>query len=146
MELLPEGDRDMLRFISYLLNREREYEPCKSCQIVQYQLEQVNREKRELLEVILDLVRPKVTHVAPAQVQVQPVAPRVGTWGKRRSILEESDRNRAAAARSQFSAGNTRGKPDEDEQVNDVLKELENVNRELATGKDGENENASQIS
>lgn len=121
----------MFRFISRYLNPE--YENCKGCEILKHQLGIVNTEKKELLTVILDLVRPKVELPEPITTQAVPVVSRAMTWGRRRAILQEQDRiKESTLSNSRFAAS-----PDEKKEAIEALeKELDIVERD---------KNASQI-
>lgn len=46
----------MLRALFALLGKE--YEPCKSCEVLKQQLEVANREKHEILELTINLFKP----------------------------------------------------------------------------------------
>lgn len=47
----------MLRFIMTLLGKD--YEPCKSCQVLKQQLEVANNEKKEILDLTVSLFKPQ---------------------------------------------------------------------------------------
>ena len=81
----------MIRFITFLLGKI--YEPCKSCETLKKQLEFVNAEKRELLDILLSLVNPKILE-SPATI-VQPIQITGGLFSRRRSALEQRDRESA---------------------------------------------------
>jgi len=118
----------MFRFIKYFLRPD--YEECKGCQILQRQLHEVNLEKKELLNVVIDIVRPKVVEVPEKQHEISPIIPKVGTWTRRRAILEERDRKEAAIKNnSQFI-----GHPDNSD--------ITRIEKELGIGAEGVNGNA----
>lgn len=78
----------MIRFISFLFNRE--YEPCKGCEILKQQLEVVNAEKKELTNTLVTLILPKPQIPQEAR-EMSPAIPHVGVWSKRRAELERID-------------------------------------------------------
>lgn len=113
----------MLRFISFLLGKPH-YEPCKSCEDLRNQLKMVNEEKRQLLDHLLDLTKPKV-HEVPS-TPIEPVVRRAIPWDVRRRTLEANAREQARAIR--------------ESQVMEGQKSTEELERELGV------DDASQIS
>lgn len=90
----------MLRFISFLLGKD--YESCKSCEILKQQLEITNNEKKDLLDTLLNLMRPKV---APQEnIELEPLKPKFMSITRRRVALENSARIRAQASKSLLAA------------------------------------------
>ena len=128
----------MVRFISFLLGKP--YESCKSCEVLKLQLEQVNSEKKELLAVILDIVKPKVI-VSESMPQSAEVNKPVGLWSRRRAALEQRDReqtlNQAQIRKSSpFIAANDQ---ENKEAIEALEKELNIADQKLAEGEGKEN-------
>lgn len=71
--------------------------PCKSCEVLQRQLEIVNFEKKQLLETILEGNKPKIETVTIAPSE--PIKPRNVSWAVKRQMLEQEDRKRAILER-----------------------------------------------
>ena len=91
----------MLRFISFLLGK-CSYESCKSCEILKQQLEISNNEKKELLDTLLNLMRPKVVEQSP--VELEPMKPKFTTFTRRRAALENASRVSAQLEKSNLAA------------------------------------------
>ena len=66
------------------------YETCKSCETLKQQLEISNMEKRDLMNTILNIVRPQTFESSP--VELEHVKPMFTLWSKRRAVLEESEK------------------------------------------------------
>lgn len=81
----------MFRFFQFLLSKGK-YESCKACEVYKNQIEIVNHEKQEMLKTLLSLVNPIVTEVRPRTTDIEPIAPRVGSWSRARARLEEQQR------------------------------------------------------
>jgi len=81
----------MVRFISFLLGKP--YESCKGCETLKYQLELANYEKKQLLDTILNIVKPQPVISTP--VTTQPIHKVASSWTKQRAALEAEDRHRA---------------------------------------------------
>lgn len=85
----------MIRFISHLIGKP--YESCKACEVLKQQLVIANAEKKELTDTLLGLIKPTVYEKDPTPIE--PVAPKVGLWSRRRGLLEEQDRIKARTIR-----------------------------------------------
>ena len=72
-------------------------EVCISCYTLRHQLELVNHEKKELLQTIMNLVKPQIVEASP--VNVEPVAPKVTSFSAKRRMMEEADRAQARKLR-----------------------------------------------
>lgn len=110
----------MLRFISFLLGKP--YETCKSCETLKQQLDTVNAEKKELLDTLMSLIKPKV-YEAPPQ-ELEPVIPKTTMWARRRALLEEqakvkADRERSAAKPDNLKEGRSVADIEEELGVNE---------------------------
>lgn len=111
----------MFRFISFLLGKQ--YEECKGCETLKQQLYFVNEEKKQLIQTLVDIVKPKPP--APQEIisgQQIPLSA-VSTFSRRRSMLEQKDRQQAKTLKeSQFVA-----KPDnpDDKTIDNVVEKLE---------------------
>lgn len=81
----------MIRLLLHLL-KVKDYEQCKSCEILKQQLELANAEKRELTETLLQIIKPAV--VVPDQAPKELVNPAnlKVTFGRKRAELEKSFR------------------------------------------------------
>lgn len=115
----------MFRFISFLLGKP--YEPCKSCEVLKYQLEVANAEKKEMLEALTSIVKPP----APQAVEVkalEPVERKFTTFSRRRAALEEASRQRAKAEENNLAA-----KPD------NIQRSIEKLEEELGVVSASEN-------
>lgn len=85
----------MIRFISHLLGKP--YETCKSCETLKQQLEYVNAEKKQLLDTILDIVKPKTFENPPVELnQKTSIAL---PFSRRRAAYEAKDREDAKILR-----------------------------------------------
>lgn len=63
----------------------------------------MNTEKKDLIDTLLGLLKPKV-YEAPA-TELQPIVPKLGMFSRRRAMLEEQDRETARVQRqSKFIA------------------------------------------
>ncbi len=110
----------MIRFIMYLFGKE--YENCKSCEILKKQLEFSNSEKRELLETLTRLVAPAPVAVAQS-IKLENVKTYQGTFTRRRQALErEAARAKELKQSSPFIA-----KPD----APVTVKSVEDLEKEL---------------
>jgi hypothetical protein len=73
----------------------KNYETCKSCEVLKQQLEISNGEKAQLLDQLLNITKPKVyesiTH------EVDPIRPKVIPWHVRQKMLEQQSKENAAA-------------------------------------------------
>lgn len=66
---------------------------CESCETLREQLARANEEKKQLLETILESVKPKVE--VPVQTEVKLEQPRQMPWRVKREMLEAEDRQKA---------------------------------------------------
>jgi len=82
----------MVRLVLRLL-KIKDYEPCKSCEVLKQQLDIVNQERADLLATIMGLVKPEV--VQQQITTVMPTDRKALPWAQRKKILEEEDRARA---------------------------------------------------
>ncbi len=111
----------MIRLLLRLL-RITDFEVCASCETLKQQLSFAQAEKKELTEVLLGIIKPKV-YEAPA-AELNPVMQTSALFSRRRAALESKDREEAKILRS----STVLGKPD------DRLATLEN---ELGIEKEG---------
>lgn len=84
----------MIRFIMHLLGRE--YEPCKTCEVLKLQLEIANKEREDLQNSIINLLKPNVV-VAPVNVDSTPIRNTVTSFTHKRRMLEQESKQRARA-------------------------------------------------
>ena len=75
------------------------YESCENCSLIKQQLEIANNEKRELLETILNLVKPRETAVLSEAKELEPMKAKFTSFSRKRAALEESARIAARAVR-----------------------------------------------
>ena len=92
------GEDLMFRFIASLLKRK--YNPCRCCEVTQRQLNIANEEKKQLMEFILNLVKPEVKHEfiipgIPSSSAPQVVRPASVRWDHRQRELEKKAREKA---------------------------------------------------
>lgn len=74
-----------------------EERPCSSCETLKKQLEIVNYEKKELLNSILNIVKPQTEE--RTLIPIDPIKPKTVPWTIKRQQLEEADRARARKLR-----------------------------------------------
>jgi hypothetical protein len=67
--------------------------PCATCEVLRIQLDESNRERRELLNKLLE----KDKEVSPptAQEEFRPIRPQFTPWHVRQQLLEAEDRKKA---------------------------------------------------
>lgn len=82
----------MFRFFQHLISK-GSYESCKACEVYKNQLDIVNAEKAEMLQTILNLVRPIVAEVNPRTTDVAPITPQIGSWSRTKARIEENTRS-----------------------------------------------------
>jgi hypothetical protein len=85
--------------------------PCNSCEVLRSQLDESNRERRELLKRILEPPEPITTRPAEAD-ELTPITPKYVPWHVRQQLLEAEDRKAAQLKR------------DKDKEIKDLEKEL----------------------
>ena len=74
---------------------EREHE-CKSCETLQQQLAQANREKHDLLNTVLLLSQPRtIVEETPYKPEITDLKPKITPWRVRQAELEANDRDAA---------------------------------------------------
>ena len=79
-----------------------EYEPCKSCSILEEQLVIQRAENKQLLETILGFIKPEA--IPQLSKQVEPIKPKSIPWGIRKNLLEQKAReNRALIDREKLN-------------------------------------------
>jgi len=81
----------MIRFLMSLFGKD--YNPCRSCELLSEQLEYERAQNKEMLETLTSLLKP-----VPIINQIQesrPLSPRGITFTKRRAELEKQDREKA---------------------------------------------------
>ena len=89
-----------------------EYPPiCGKCELLRFQLEESNRERRELLARLLERNQPEPT--SPVKLEeMTPIKPQFTPWRVRQQMLEAEDREKARLLRKH------------QEEVNELEKEL----------------------
>jgi hypothetical protein len=85
----------MIRLLTYLIGR-RDYEPCKSCEVLKQQLQISNDEKDRLLNQLLDITKPRV-YEAVSPKDVDPIKPKIMPLHTRLRLLEQASREAAMA-------------------------------------------------
>lgn len=88
---------------------------CKTCEVLKQQLTLVNNEKKELLDTITSLIKPKINYEKAAE-NFAPITPNIMTLSRRRRILEENSKLAAQTKDSPLAA-----KPDT---IEDLEQEL----------------------
>lgn len=108
----------MFRFLCFLFGKD--YEPCKSCETLQIQLQIANEDRQRLTETLLDILKPKVVESVPQELnQIQSSS---ALFSRRRAALEAKDREEAKILKSSTNLG----KPDIEavKNINELEKEL----------------------
>ncbi len=72
---------------------------CKSCEILKQQLEIANYEKKQLLDSIVNSLRPR--EETAKEINYEAVRPKMTAWKVQRQMLEAEDRERARILREQ---------------------------------------------
>ena len=67
--------------------------PCNTCEVLRAQLDESNRERRELLNRILERDRPEPLPVE--KEEMKPIQPQFTPWRVRQQMLEQEDRKQA---------------------------------------------------
>jgi hypothetical protein len=67
--------------------------PCDTCEVLRAQLDESNRERRELLNRLLEPSRPEP--VAEKEQELIPIQPSFVPWRVRQQMLEQEDRIKA---------------------------------------------------
>lgn len=89
----------MIRLLLHLL-KVKDYENCKSCETLKQQLDLANHEKRELTETLLQIMKPTIVAPAPELKVSRPIEAVGGTFGRRRSILENMHKTQKEITRN----------------------------------------------
>ncbi len=95
--------------------------PCATCEVLRAQLEESNRERRELLHTLLN--KDKVEESGTPKIELQPIMPQHIPWRIRQLILETEDRKRAQLMR------------DKEREIADT-KSIEKLEKELGVKED----------
>ena len=72
--------------------------PCQTCEILRFQLDESNRERRELLHKLLEKDKPESV-TTPSKEDLQPIRPQFTPWRVRQQMLEAEDRKQAQLLR-----------------------------------------------
>lgn len=83
----------MFRFIMNLFGKE--YEPCKSCEILREELAIAHYEKDQLQKSLIDLLKPKVSVVPDTNIPTERVNGTVVRWDVKRRQLEQESKQAA---------------------------------------------------
>lgn len=84
--------------------------PCVTCEVLRNQLDESNRERRELLTRILDKEKPEPSRTE--KEEYEPIKPAFTPWRVRQQMLEAEDRKQAQLMR------------DKKQEINELEKEL----------------------
>src|SRR5262245_16004687 len=68
--------------------------PCNTCEVLRFQLDESNRERRELLNRLLDRDKPESV-VKTDEKELTPITPSFVPWRVRQQMLEQEDRKAA---------------------------------------------------
>lgn len=82
----------------------KQYETCKSCQILKEQLSFERAEKKQLTETLIEIFKPKPIIMENA-VELRPLADQALPFAKRRAALEQRDREEARILRDSKVVG-----------------------------------------
>lgn len=91
----------------------KEYEVCKTCEILKQQLAIVNQERRDLLDTVLSIVKPEAIVANP--VPVQALRTVAMPWNQRRKILEQEDAKKAQIQQESLKLEKELGIPEDKE-------------------------------
>jgi len=72
-------------------------EPCETCEVLRLQLDESNRERRELLHRLLEKDRPEPP--SNKEEEQVPITPQYTPWRVRQQMLEQEDRVKAKLMR-----------------------------------------------
>lgn len=67
--------------------------PCVTCEVLRIQLDESNRERKELLHKLLDKVNPEPS--PEVKEEYEPIKPQFTPWRVRQQMLEAEDRKKA---------------------------------------------------
>lgn len=79
---------EMLRLFLRLF-RIKDFEPCKSCEVLKAELQFARAEKLELLNALINITKPNVVIPSQETKVLTQVQATTGTFSRRRAILEE---------------------------------------------------------
>ena len=71
--------------------------PCATCEVLRTQLDEVNRERRELLHTLMEKGSPESPPTS--KEELQPIIPKYTPWRVRQQMLEAEDRKAAQLMR-----------------------------------------------
>lgn len=89
---------------------------CQTCEVLRAQLDESNRERKELLHALLDKGKPEPESESPKELQ--PIKPRFTPWHVRQQMLEVEDRKKAQLLRE-------KQKEMDDSRISELEKELD---------------------
>jgi len=72
--------------------------PCATCEVLREQLDESNRERRELLTRLLDKANPEPSPIE--KEEYKPIQPQFMPWRVRQQMLEAEDRKQAELMRA----------------------------------------------
>ena len=100
--------------LSELLRKWLRLDPshCEACEILRSQLDESNRERKELLHRLLDKDKTEPLPVKEQEEEPQPLKPQFVPWRVRQQLLEAEDRKKA-----------------------ELMKNVEKLEKELGVGK-----------
>jgi hypothetical protein len=67
--------------------------PCQTCEVLRLQLDESNRERRQLLQQLLERDKPEPP--VETKEELQPIRPQFVPWRVRQQMLEAEDRKQA---------------------------------------------------
>lgn len=103
--------------------------PCPTCEVLRFQLDESNRERRDLLQKFLERDRPESTSSVKIE-ELQPIRPQFTPWRVRQQILEAEDRKQAQLLREKQKEMSEARKPN----IEELEKELEIPQQEGTNG------------
>ena len=124
----------MIRFIAWLLGKEYYDKPCRSCRVLQEQLEYERSQNKEMLETLTSLLKP--APITLSSTASTPVGPKGMLWSRRRAELERQDRESIRVKTSSPVIG----RPDKDisEPTAEPIKTIDQLEFELGVVEVGE--------
>ena len=72
-------------------------DPCESCEILRLQLDESNRERKDLLHRLLDKDKPEPPSI-PTE-ELRPITPQYTPWRVKQQMMEQEDRVKAKLLR-----------------------------------------------
>lgn len=118
----------MIRLLLRLIGIE-DFEVCQSCETLKQQLAFERAEKKELIETLLSILKPKVVESPPTELN--PIHQTAGLFSRKRAMLEERDRQEAATLQQSKNLGKPDIAPKQELERQTNPKTVEELEKEL---------------